>query len=338
DEGGDFIKLISDMRGISLKDAAEEIVKSCGMEAGEKPKKEKKVAKKKALPEPLYPIPNTETVRGLLNKRVRESWISDKWGMAKKIYQYKNIDSQWLFSVCRFEQVTGEDGEVKKNFIPFYYTHNAEWFSKAHDKFRPYQPFGIEKIKDNDKPVLIVEGEKCGQCEVAGYNVLSWFGGSSKSGQTDWSILRDRKVVIWPDADSQRDKAGELRDIKAQPGMKAAYKIKADLSNAVIMDIYKYKAIESEPDGWDLADCIDEGIDPLEVIEKCKPKENIQVEINSHDMFKKFVKHFYDNNSLEQNSGIYWNYRKDLHYWQTEDKNNIICNMQRWLEDTKLHW
>ena len=340
DQGGDFIKLVSLSKGISLKAAAEEIINNSGgiIDSPDKTDKLKKNTKlKKDVPDPSFPIPETAEIKHSLSNRVREDWCIKRYGKPAKIYQYKDIDNQWLFSVCRYEK-KDDTGKIVKNFIPLYYTKKGDWYSKAHDNLRPYPPFGIEKIKDNDLPIIIVEGEKCGQCKIPGYNVLSWFGGSVKAGQTDWSVLQGRKVYIWSDADCQRDNNGELKPLEKQPGMKAAFKIKSNIPYAVIFDIYEYKSIEDNPDGWDLADCINEGIDPLSVIEATRPEEIISVDVDSYDMFGKFVELFYDKNSLEQNAGIYWHYLSKLHFWRKAEKTDIECNMQRWLEETKLHW
>lgn len=96
--------------------------------------------------------------------------------------------------------------------------------------------------------VLVVEGE--GKCEAgrrllgSRMTVVAWPGGANATGTADWSLLRDRKVIVWPDAD--------------KPGADAATAIvravKAFGANARIAAPPVYVA-----DGWDLADAEHEG-------------------------------------------------------------------------------
>ena len=67
---------------------------------------------------------------------------------------------------------------------------------------------------------MIVEGEKTADAanrliNKVGMICLTWLGGASATGRTDWSVLNDREVIIWPDND--------------QPGFKAANQICSEL-------------------------------------------------------------------------------------------------------------
>lgn len=331
---GDFIDLVSKARGCALIDAAEII-------AGEKVQvgAGKLVEKKKEKPAPVIPIPNTDENKKKLSARVQEKYCLTHWGTPEKISQYFNEKGEWIFSVCRFlKEETKASGKNKKNDIPFYLASDGRFWSSWHKDLLPWPPYGIEKIQNNELPGIIVEGEKCGRCTVEGYNVLSFTGGANRVKKTNWSLLENRETLIWPDCDSQRDKNGKLLPKNEQPGMKAALAIKAELPNSRILDIYKYKDIEEDPHGWDLFDCIEEGLDPSEVIEICLQEDEIEVEIDSHEVFDQFVKHFYGDNNLEQNGKVYWEYLKERHFWRPAVKQDIICNMQRWMEKTRLHY
>lgn len=64
--------------------------------------------------------------------------------------------------------------------------------------------------------VLVVEGEKCADAvnRHTGRNAVSWAGGTFGIHHTNWEPLRNRDVVIWPDADAPGLKvASQIADI-----------------------------------------------------------------------------------------------------------------------------
>jgi hypothetical protein len=103
--------------------------------------------------------------------------------------------------------------------------------------------YNENKIINNPRrPILITEGEKA--CDAAQKIVndkflcVTWMGGTNATHKTDWSPIRDRSVVICPDADA--------------PGARAAdniAKILRSQNNKV-----KIIEIDDKPSGWDLAD------------------------------------------------------------------------------------
>jgi putative DNA primase/helicase len=333
DHKGDFIDLVAKSRNISLKEAAESIIgdKQAQLTNNSKATKENVTAEKKK-PVPIIPIPEDQDTRAGLNKELK-TFCASKKANPIAFYPYRDPNGALMFGVLRYEGLRG------KAFSCVYLSSEGWIFRKP--ELEKYYPYGIERIRDNNLPILIVEGEKAGNCTVQGYNVISWVGGTVAVNKTYWEILADcnRDIIIWPDADSQKDSGGNVYlEKKSQPGIKAALSIRTKLANAHILDIYQYKPIETDPDGWDLADCISQGIDPLEVIEACKKKDDIEVEIDSYQIFQKFIEHFYSGNNLEQNGGVYWEYLNDMHYWRTAEKKDIQCNMQRWMEKTELHF
>ena len=74
--------------------------------------------------------------------------------------------------------------------------------------------FGLEKIsKSPEKNILLVEGEKCvlKALEIFGEKALvtCWPGGCNSHVNADFSVLRGRNVVLWPDNDDLGKKAME---------------------------------------------------------------------------------------------------------------------------------
>jgi putative DNA primase/helicase len=103
------------------------------------------------------------------------------------------------------------------------------------------------------RQVIVVGTPQCRDKVAAetGRVVVSWAGGTQGVKHTDWSALRGKNVVIWPDADS--------------PGIATADEIAAilvDLGATVrVMDVMR----DDPPKGWDAADAIDDGWDKAQL-------------------------------------------------------------------------
>jgi len=345
-EGGDFIDLVSKSRNISLKEAAEAIITESGSifikPDNKKQNKNKKT--KKDLIKPILPIPDTNELKKSIKERVKQEWYIDSFGKPKNITRYFNEKGEWQFCVCRFiKEGKTVNTKRQKNDILFYYGEDHKWWTGHHPDLKPFPPLGIQNLKDNKKPILIVEGEKCGRVEVKGYNVISWIGGTAGIKNTDWQKLkkltRDRDIIIWPDADSQLDRNKEYYlPFELQPGYKTAHYLKSILPTAKILDIYRAKPIETDPHGWDIADFTEEGGDPVKFIKEYMPYKSLDVEVYSYHVYRKFIDDFYYYDSLDQIEGWYWQYEKEKHFWKKANKPDINCNLQRWLEDTGLQW
>jgi DNA primase len=124
--------------------------------------------------------------------------------------------------------------------------------------------YGLEKLHQhdeaqNDKPILLVEGEKTAdkaQDLFPGHNVLSWNGGCGAVQKSDWSVLKDKDITIWPD----HDKAG----------INAANKIAS-----ILKDQHQTtpKIVDLDPTlhpKWDLADDIPKHLDIHKSVHEAK--------------------------------------------------------------------
>ena len=68
-----------------------------------------------------------------------------------------------------------------------------------------------------DETLVIVEGEKAAAAlSVDGYVAVSYIGGSSNAGNADFSLCRNRRVIVWPDDDEPGEKAGHVSVAKAR--------------------------------------------------------------------------------------------------------------------------
>ena len=114
------------------------------------------------------------------------------------------------------------------------------WYQSSIKTNKPL--FGLPTIQRSNV-VLVVEGEKSQVIVskiIQSIGVVAAQGGSQMVKKTDWSPLKDKEVIIWPDND--------------EAGLKYASDIKAILPKAKII-----KPPEGKSKGWDLADAIEEG-------------------------------------------------------------------------------
>lgn len=237
DSGGDLIDLIAEKQGITKLDAAKKIIEESGQTVSDKKKQRKK-------PDPVIPVP--DEAFEALNKKLTGEWSIKKHGNVTSGWRWKTDSGVWCCT-ARHER----DGE--KDVIPYYYGTDGKWHQgcPATDS-RPLYRAGQ---RPDGCRVLIVEGEKCAEVPVDGFIVDTWIGGTGQVKKADWGELSGYDVTIWPDADG--------------PGMRAAEYIAARIPGARIL------RIDGRPQGWDIYDAREEGIDLVKFIEEAG-HENIE--------------------------------------------------------------
>ena len=203
-------------------------------------------------------------------KKIDKQWIEIP---IKKYYTYRTKDGQLAGYTCL---VKYEDGS--KEVVPLTYCKAGD---KKEWKFRSFKiPRPIYKldklIKNKDAQVLIVEGEKCADAAeelFKDYNnivVISWIGGGKGVSSIKWDALRGRKIILWPDADSQRykenhERAGEIMDFVDQPGAATMIKI-YNLTKKKIKGARLVKPPRQFLNGWDIADAVENNWDLKKII------------------------------------------------------------------------
>jgi predicted P-loop ATPase len=149
---------------------------------------------------------------------------------------YKGETGKPQFYIARYNPVGG-----KKQIIPWSWAPSkARYIQKGFNSPRPL--YGLELLAERpDAPILLVEGEKA--CEAARhfasnvYVVMTWSHGVQSLAKTDWTPIKDKKVLLWPDADA--------------PGLAAMLNItRRYLPDADV----KILDIQDKPKGWDAAD------------------------------------------------------------------------------------
>ena len=122
------------------------------------------------------------------------------------------------------------------------------WQDEGHrGQFFPYR---IEHAPDwEDKPVLVVEGEKCADhLATLGYASVAWCGGTNKVTRTRWGALAGREIILWPDHDAA--------------GLKAMQQLAEILDGLGCARCGGYPCRKASRSGWDCADATDGGRAP----------------------------------------------------------------------------
>jgi putative DNA primase/helicase len=190
---------------------------------------------------PIIPIPDNAPPRPT---KFKDTKISE-------YYEYRDKTGGLICYTCKTK------AKGRKEVVPLIYTKNG-WRFKSVPKPRPI--YGLDQLVKYPKAqVLIVEGEKDKTCadrifsKINNIIPISWLGGTSGVNCIDWSLLNNRKIVFWPDADTQRDKNNDLLPLWEQPGTKAMisiyYQIKDKIKDARILKLPSDKI-----NGWDIAD------------------------------------------------------------------------------------
>lgn len=206
-------------------------------------------------------------------------------GKPDVVYAYTDVDGYILGYVYRFWTSTGGKVTLPVCFCRHSETGKVDWRWQSFPEPRPL--YGLKSLKLHpDRPVLLVEGEKC--VDVADlrlferFNVITWPGGSKAVGKVDWRPLAGKKIFAWADCDAKRERlTKDDRDAgidqmskpimpeSKQPGMCAMRDIKGvleDIDSSTDFLLVNIPKPGERPDGWDIADVIDDGISDDDLI------------------------------------------------------------------------
>jgi len=190
------------------------------------------------------------------------------WVKPDRIHTYK--DAKGIVGyVCRY-------GSGKNKIVrPFYLSTKLAEGGKVETwsmgwVANPSPIYNYDLLAQNNKPVLLVEGEKCVD-EVLNVFKLdgidhppiipaTWRGGAQGINKTDWNPLKNRKIFLWPDNDEAgQDTIKKLKNILPQ---------------------IKVMAIPADaPKKWDVADFISDNFmditsaDLINFIARCLKNE-----------------------------------------------------------------
>lgn len=220
-------------------------------------------------------------------------------GIPAQRWAYLDAAGGLLGYVCKF--VTSDGG---KEILPLVYCRHPDTGATAwrwQQWAEPRPLYGLDRLAARpDAPVLLVEGEKCADAPLELLPELvpvTWSGGSNAVTKADWSPLAGRTVLIWPDADAQRERlskvekaAGVDPDSKPmlpehkQPGVKAAEQIAAIL--LMLQPPARVRVVITPPPGelpagWDIADAIAAGATADDLKATMRRRRHAQAELSA---------------------------------------------------------
>ena len=259
EKGGDLLSLYAAIEGLSMLEAARRLAddyRLTPLTAAAAPAPAQQKSEPRTEWRPIHPVPPDAP-------EYRTQWGHYSRGVPKRHWEYRGPAGELLGVVCRFE--TSDGG---KDIQPLSFCEHPrkppQWRYLAFAKPRPL--YGLQRLAGPaDRPVLVVEGEKCAdalhELLEGEAPVVSWPGGSKAVGLVDWSVLKDRAVVLWPDADRKVDKkTGEVLPPHKQPGIAAMEAIAKQLAeHGCKVRILDLAPLGDVADGWDVADAIAEG-------------------------------------------------------------------------------
>lgn len=276
DGGSDLVSLYAYLfHGNDQGEAAKELANNNGVKIGDPVVREQAAEANKvrqldeARPELVMPIPATATA---------PTFRHPMWGdQPTATWEYRDREGRLLLFVCRFDPP-----DDKKQVIPYSWCKHPNggerwtWRGITGTKKRPL--YGLDRLAaDPEADAIVVEGEKTadaaqrifGQAAI----VTAWLGGTATAEYVNINALAGRRVVLWPDFDSQRvaltkeeqaagvdPESKPYMPLHEQPGVRAMMKL-AQALKGVAREIIMvgYTVAGDFAGGWDLADAEADG-------------------------------------------------------------------------------
>lgn len=196
----------------------------------------------------ILPAPRAPSPAELRHRRL---------GKPKQIWTYFDRERRPLLVVARFEPETGQQ-ELLSLTYGEERGREAWWFRQL-SECRPL--YGLNTLAQHPAaPVLVVGSEKAADAAAAlfvDHVATTSLGGVVAADKADWTPLRGRRVVVWPDMDEAGARYGEI----------AARAALAAGASAVAM----VAVPESWPKGWDLAGIPPQGVELRRILEAATP-------------------------------------------------------------------
>ncbi|NGZ20090.1 MULTISPECIES: AAA family ATPase [unclassified Wolbachia] len=188
----------------------------------------------------------TDTIEDIA-KWIGYSEKNNTLGQPTASWNYYDESDQVIVTVYRYNTDSG------KRYLPF----DVKRSSFTLPETRPL--YNIPGIMKSDK-VILVEGEKCADAliEQGITATTAMLGANAPIEKTDWSPLKGKHVIIWPDND--------------EPGKQYAEKVVKKLTFLGVLSLTLLEIPENKPKGWDSADGIEEKMNIPEFIENNSKK------------------------------------------------------------------
>ena len=194
EKGGDLIALYAYLYDLKMGEAAKALGERYG---GLTPPPVKKTRQRKKWT-PILPVPDNVP---------EPPKAHYKFGPPTMQWSYFDENAHLIGHMFRIDRKSSKSGKAKKDFFPIVYcksdTGDYDWRFRQWEVPRPM--YGLDRLAAlPDLPVLLVEGEKCADAGASVLNdvvVASWPGGGEGVERVDFSPLKGRYVLLWPDSD-----------------------------------------------------------------------------------------------------------------------------------------
>lgn len=157
----------------------------------------------------------------------------EAWGAPSAVYRYTDPKGSIIAEIERYDWE--KDGQKQKTFRPW----DVATRKYTHPETRPL--YNLPNIASAPE-IVIVEGEKAADALIAqNIDATTAMGGSNAPlEKTDWTPLRGRKVLIWPDNDDT--------------GKAYAARLKEHLESCGALAVSVLNIPTGKPEKWDAAD------------------------------------------------------------------------------------
>jgi hypothetical protein len=201
-------------------------------------------------------------------------WAKFSQGKPSSVYEYRDENGLLLMLVARFDKADGS-----KDFKPFIFARNQRgeqrWINRSLPEPRPLWGL-LDLAKRADADVLLVEGEKTALAArdiFQGKVVMTWSAGAGSVAKADFTPLKERNVILWPDNDEAGRKA-----MRKLANMLKAIGAKRVLMVQVPVELGK---------GWDVADPVTHGVNLHELLANAsEPKSSLRAHVLTADELK----------------------------------------------------
>lgn len=273
--GGDPIALYAAIHRLSQPDAARQLGEMLGLETRDEPAPAGPAVRAKWDAAPAAPA-------GAPVPDFRHF----KHGTPARTWTYMGAAGELLGYIARFNlegggkeilplawaicTEAGYDGvnRAGKPAGKFWRQGDGAWRWLSFPKPRPLYRLDVLAAKPAAN-VVVVEGEKAADAAQGLFPMAvatTWPGGAQAVKYADWSPLRGRKVLLWPDWDRHADPSGDMLPPHEQPGLSAMLAIAATLERIGCQVRIAWAADVATSDGWDAADAAAEGWTPSRAV------------------------------------------------------------------------
>lgn len=161
-------------------------------------------------------------------------------------WDYLDLEGQLIARVYR------QDTSKGKDYRPWDASRNCFGTPTPRPLYR------IPQIHKADT-VILVEGEKCADalCALGYAGTTAMAGASAPFDKTDWTLLKGKNVIVWPDHDA--------------PGQKYAATLQEKLPGVGVRELRIITPPRDKPIKWDAADAVSDGTDVAALINSAIP-------------------------------------------------------------------